>query len=70
MALSMVEIEADRINRLLENIALRLARRYDYYAIDIYDKQGKCLDTLVAGLSRREAKTVLEALYYVLLNDR
>jgi len=70
MALSMVEIEADRINQLLENVALRLARRYDYYAIDIYDKHGFLLDTIEAGLSRKQALSIIHSIYYVLLKEQ
>lgn len=53
-----------RVNQLLPpHWKLKLARRYNYYALDIYDEErGGIVDTLIAGLSFKEVKNILYAL--------
>ena len=53
----------------LKSISLRVGHRYGYYAIDIYHG-GKCLDTLVTGLSAGECERILNTIGTVLYLDR
>jgi hypothetical protein len=40
--------------------------RYGYYAVDVYDaKTGACLDTAIAGITKKEAQIIAGALYDV-----
>ncbi|MEM2615742.1 MAG: hypothetical protein QXO44_03240 [Thermoplasmatales archaeon] len=59
------------VNELLDNIQLRVTRRYNYIAIDIYDKQGERIrDTLIAGLTKGEAAEFLHAVRRILLMEK
>lgn len=53
----------------LKSISLKVGHRYGYYAIDIYHG-GRCLDTLVAGLSAGECERILTSIGKVLYLDR
>ena len=56
-----------RVNHYLRNVKVRVSKRYDYYAIDLYHPSGEYqLDTLVSGLTAKEAREILEALANVL----
>jgi hypothetical protein len=55
------------INEKLKNIDIRVARRYNYYAIDSYHKgTNDCLDTIQTGMTRKELIQTLEAIKRVL----
>jgi hypothetical protein len=58
-----------RVNSYLKNIRLKVAGRYNYIAIDMYKKDGSVLDTLVAGLSKREAYEILRCIAEVLRRE-
>lgn len=51
-------LEAD-VNKITKKVDIRIARRYDYYALDVYYKNGNLMKTLEAGLSAREAHIAL-----------
>jgi len=53
-------------NCFLKRIRLRVEGRYGYTAIDITDPNGRVIGTLVAGLTKREALTILQAIKRVL----
>jgi hypothetical protein len=67
----MEELEAkiERINDLLKNINLKLARRYGYWAIDYTNKEGIMKGTLATGLSRREVRDILDAIETLLREE-
>lgn len=52
--------------RLLEVIVgypkYKVGKRYGYYAIDAYNRQGGCLRTLITGLTVREADLYLNGI--------
>jgi hypothetical protein len=59
-----------RVNSYLKNIQLKVAGRYNYIAIDMYKKDGSSvLDTLAAGLSKREAYEILRCIAEVLRRE-
>jgi energy-converting hydrogenase Eha subunit F len=58
------------VNYYLKNIQLKVARRYNYIAIDIYKRDGGIIDTLIAGLSKREAYDILSSIARVLSLER
>jgi hypothetical protein len=60
---------ADRVNARTKNIKLKVARRYDYYAIDMYSPNGNVIDTLIAGLSAKETEDILSAIERVLMKE-
>jgi hypothetical protein len=60
---------ADRVNARTKNIKLKVARRYDYYAIDMYSPNGNIIDTLIAGLSAKETEDILSAIERVLMKE-
>jgi hypothetical protein len=56
------------VNCLLKKCKLKVAYRYNYVAIDILDKNsGNMKDTLIAGLTKRQAYDILEAISRILL---
>ena len=62
-----LRIKEEVVNGLLRKISLKVTRRYDYTAIDIYSKTtGEFIDTLAAGLTKRQAFEVLESIERVL----
>jgi hypothetical protein len=61
--------KAERVNSLLTKINLKPGRRYDYTAIDITDKSGRILSTLIAGLTNREAYDLLYCIEEVLVRE-
>jgi len=58
-----------RVNSYLKNIQLKVAGRYNYIAIDIYKRDGSVLDTLAAGLTKREAYEILRCIAEVLRRE-
>jgi hypothetical protein len=69
VTLEELEVKIERINDLLKNINLKLAGRYGYWAIDYTNKEGIMKGTLVAGLSRREVKDILDAIERLLREE-
>jgi len=64
-----LEAMEERVNEVLERVKLRISYRYDYVAIDI-EQKGRVFDTLVAGLTKREAYDVLYAIKRVIELER
>ena len=64
------EAQANNVNSMLKQTSIRVGRRYGYYAVDIYDKHGFLLDTIEAGLSRKQALSIIHSIYYVLLKEQ
>ena len=64
-----LKAKEERVNALLREVKVRVGRRYDYVAIDMTDDEGKVLDTLAAGLTSREAFTILDCLENVLRRE-
>jgi hypothetical protein len=62
-------VKEGRVNELLKNIKLKVSYRYNYIAIDI-TKEGKILDTLIAGLTKPQAYDILECLERVLTLEK
>jgi RNA polymerase-interacting CarD/CdnL/TRCF family regulator len=60
---------ADRVNARTKNIKLKVSRRYDYYAIDMYSPNGNVIDTLVAGMNARETEDILSAIERMLFYE-
>jgi hypothetical protein len=60
---------AERVNARTKSVKLKVARRYDYYAIDMYSPNGNVIDTLIAGLSARETEDILSAIERVLMKE-
>jgi hypothetical protein len=60
---------AERVNARTKNVKVKVARRYDYYAIDMYDSEGHVIDTLVAGMNARETENVLSSIERLLMYD-
>jgi translation initiation factor IF-3 len=59
-----LEAKEKRINELLEkdtNIKIKVSYRYNYVAIDIF-LGNKIFDTLIAGLTKKEAYNILESI--------
>jgi len=55
------------INEKLKKIDIKVQRRYGYYAIDSYHKgTNNCLDTMQAGMTRKELVRTLETIKRVL----
>jgi len=61
--------EARLVNERLEKVDIRPERRYGYTALDLYGKDGRCLDTLATGLTRRQAYEILRAIAEVLWRE-
>jgi len=55
-----LEIFERRVNNILKdhNLSVKVSYRYNYTAIDIARK-GRVVDTLIAGLTKREASLIL-----------
>jgi len=67
---SMLEAKEKSVNQYLSKIKLRVAYRYNYTAIDIQKSDsGIMLDTLISGLTKREAFNILNAIETVLWNE-
>lgn len=64
-----LERKTERVNELLERQMLKPSTRYGYVAIDVCDREGRVCETLLAGLTRREALDFLDALERVLLRE-
>lgn len=64
MRISKEELERQErfVNTLLSNVKVKVAYRYGYVALDLYSANGICLSTLVAGLTKAEAFTILDVL--------
>jgi hypothetical protein len=62
-------IKEERVNDLLKNIGLKVSYRYDYVAIDII-RDGKIMETLIAGLTKRETYDILESIERVLVLEK
>ena len=56
----------ERVNKLLRNIYLRVERRYNYFALDVYGKDGELIDTLASGLTKRDVYNILLSVETVL----
>jgi hypothetical protein len=69
MTVKDLKAKEERVNALLREVKVRVGRRYDYVAIDMTDDEGKVLDTLAAGLTSREAFTILDCLENVLRRE-
>jgi hypothetical protein len=66
-----IERMAKRVNERLKNIELRPAYRYGYTAIDVFDKKtGHMKETLISGLTKREAFEILFIIEYVLRQEQ
>jgi hypothetical protein len=61
-----VERAADNLNYFLKNVNVKPGRRYGYTALDITDKEGHIKDTLIAGLTKREARDWMDAMAHLL----
>ena len=57
-----VERAAERLNYYLKNVNVKPGRRYGYTALDVTDKEGNMKDTLIAGLTMREARDWMNAM--------
>jgi len=55
------------VNGLLRNVSLRVEKRYNYIAIDICDKSGKVLETLIAGLTKKQTYNILDVVERILM---
>jgi len=64
-----LEAKERHVNQLLDKIKLKVCYRYNYVAIDIL-KEGRVYDTLVAGLTKKQAYQILDAIDRVLLLNR
>jgi len=60
-----LEVKEKRVNQLLKKIQLKIAGRYGYTAIDIYEGD-RLRDTLISGLTKREAYNILDAIETIL----
>ena len=59
------------INEKLRNIDIQVRRCYGYYAVDGYCKgTNSCIDTIQAGMTRKELVRTLEAINRTLLYER
>jgi muconolactone delta-isomerase len=63
----------DVVNKDLERLGkktrIKVVGRYGYTAIDKLDEQGRVWDTLIAGLTRREALDLLTSIHATLSFD-
>jgi len=57
-----VETAAERLNYYLKKVNVKPGRRYGYTALDVTDKEGNMKDTLIAGLTMREARDWMNAM--------
>jgi len=64
-----LEVVEKRVNSRLKNIQLKVSQRYGYTAIDI-KKDAEIYDTLIAGLSKREAYDILKCIERVLMLEQ
>jgi len=71
MRITKEDLEAmeERVNELLRRIKLRISYRYNYVAIDI-EQNGRIFDTLLAGLTKKEAYDMLYAIERVIELER
>jgi len=58
------------VNALLNMVKLKVARRCGNTAIDICHPKGRAKDTLLAGLTKRQAYDVLYAIKMVLVHEK
>jgi len=66
-----LSIHEKRVNELLKNVQLRISRRYNYIAIDLFDNKTKTLkETLIAGLTKKQTLEILEALERILTLEK
>ena len=49
-------------NLYLKRVKLRVEGRYGYTAIDLTHPDGRVIDTLIAGLTKRQALQILQAI--------
>jgi hypothetical protein len=56
-----LETKQERVNSLLRKIKVRVGYRYGYTAIDII-RNGNVYETLIAGLTKREAYDILDCI--------
>ena len=65
-----LKLKEEVINAKLDKIQIRVAHRYNYTAIDLYDKQtGEYMFPLIAGLTKRQAYEILEAINTILQHE-
>jgi hypothetical protein len=64
-----IEYRIDVLNSKLKNINLKLARRYNYWAIDIYDKAGNVKDTFLSGLTLKDVDMIVYTIARVLKEE-
>jgi diphthamide synthase subunit DPH2 len=58
-----LEEAVKRVNSILDNIELIISYRYNYVAIDMKSrKRGMLIDTLISGLTKREAYNILKCI--------
>jgi hypothetical protein len=62
-----IQEQLQAVNRILPNTQIKLAHRYNYRALDLYDKEGRCLKTIIAGCSAREVYNFLDG--YLTIKD-
>jgi hypothetical protein len=66
-----LELDEKIVNELLKNIQLKVSGRYNYTAIDIVDKKtNHVMDTLLAGLTKKQAHEILRAIERILELER
>jgi len=59
--------KAEEVNEALRNIKIVPSFKYRYTTLDVYDKQGRLRDSLVAdALTKREALLILNSIETVL----
>jgi hypothetical protein len=61
-----LKVKEERVNGLLRNVKLKVGFRYDYTAIDVADKEGRIISTLISGLTKRQAFYILDSIEQVL----
>ena len=64
-----LEVMEQRVNALLRNVKVKVAHRYNYTAIDLTKPDGSIIDTLLVGLTKKEAYEILEAISSLLLHE-
>jgi hypothetical protein len=62
-------VKEKRVNDLLKNIGLKVSYRYSYVAIDIM-REGNVMETLISGLTKREAYDILDSIERVLVLEK
>ena len=61
-----LEMMEKRVNEHLKRYNIQVAYRYGYTALDLRTKNGILYDTLATGLTKREAYTILYAIFTIL----